>query len=257
MNLDIFNIVINKTYKSQLLSLEDYKDIINILIRKNELEKYVKKHYISTGKSSYNYFLSNLNINISDIYIMKKQHKNLTDREEVLCFENFYSLFPIFHEINHVIHEKRLTEDKDSIESKVLALSIYGTLNGDLENKAKTASHLSIYNEYHDLFIQERLANIESVSSIWGLSSFLDSSYDKVHSEILLALIKYYTFGYDEHDAPSKIVFEKLGRLDLYESILEITKYCFIGEKIRYGLEVPEDERNEYIYKLYSKLKRC
>ena len=68
--------------------------------------------------------------------------------------------------------------------------------------------------------------------------------------------MSYYISDYETYDAPSKIVFEKLGRLDLYERILEITKLSFVGEKLKFGLEVKEDEKNEFVYKLYNKLKR-
>ena len=258
MHKKIFDIVMFRTDNDYFLDLEDYNEIIDILISGKDLKNYIKIFSVSNKKSTYRSLNKILNIGLNEIEAYKKVRLNLTNHNSIICFENLYSSFPILHEIEHVVQSKRIKEEHNDFETKLLSLSMFGKLPS--KDKILFGMHsdkfLEGYYNHHDLFTFERCANICASKGIIEIADSLDSDYNDIYNELILLYLMFYTVDYRECTNPLRKSYEVINRLDLYESIKDEVASLPLEKRLKYGFEVSVKEQNYFINNTYSLMKR-
>lgn len=255
-----------------LFSTDTLFDYIEQRIDEEELSEYISEITITDGgNSSYDpasgefcinkkeIFLNNIDKNIPGLEDLISEEEKLYYKIKNPNYSNIYNLFIINHELNHVIQKKYRHNDLDSLKGQ---LSLLGQTQAFIDT-----NFLDNYftEKYHDRFINEYNAHIESYIEIIHLLS----AYDLI--ELKKALIKtnkitarHILYMYDHIDKDkisnpikntlilNKYILEECKKhemeieLDFYlnkEQIQEEKDKMSEFEKLRYGLPINNDTR--------------
>ena len=234
--------IFNKYIKSgNKISIEDYKIIIDIFIKYNDLKDIVYETRFNNKPSIFRPMLGELNINIKDLDTGYYLNSKIIDQSEKRVYANMYSLFPIFHELSHSIQLRVMDLDNGDIETKMQSIAVHGF---GKKNFDELRDRDEYYQKYHDLFIQERTANIDAINHIFELSKYLDESHNETFNQVTYMRQFYYFKDYTkEFASPTKRLYKDIfNRDDIWNYIYYLTERLELSDRMRFGVEVTKDE---------------
>ena len=277
----ILKIVYDKSKNNDFLSIKDIEKIIDYLLEKNILNRYVKDLKVfkdeSTSVMSYSrvtktlcIFRKNL---LKQISAYESQARNAISDNEIYYFINFNLLHIILHEIEHVKNEKKIILNND-LESKIINTEIQCLINdrnieGYEKDKKKfneMEKAMEIYNKYYIYSPQERIAEINSYTEVHKLTE--QGKYFIPHTNKIMELLIYRSLlkGYekDRMYCPTMYYLEKICKKDEYKDLPIYNKdknkmekrvlmqYPFY-KRIKLGLYITEKERKDTASRIYKR----
>lgn len=269
MRLKIIELLNYYIKKNKFPDKEYVFSLIEIIVKCRKLEDYVDPaRTVFLDKSGdtiadYSYHRERKNIEIfwgrieralSVIKISKDFDFSST---EILLNSLFYLGEVIYHEIEHAEQIKKIGTDDDSFETILLTISILLLSIGACEEqpigwwnaireKFRTMRAEFLYNHFHDLAPEERLAEIKSLEVSLDILQDLGiderfefrSFYNYKCCRLLFESLR----AYKVQLAPTMYYFKKQ-RLLTDEMIPFISRGEFtMEERIRFGLSIPESE---------------
>lgn len=285
MELEIIRLLAEYSLSDKPIDNDYIERLINIVKKSRSLEEYLTDFKIlpineenPKAVACYRPFFKRIEIysdnfdsHISDL---SYAFSGCFNGHEERFLNNLIGTQLLLHELEHVYQEKKTTED-DSMESELLRMTHLGKnifltglnnvisgvsstdeLLNNMLNFAETVSkEREVYDSFYDYELGERLANIDSYSTLISGFSFIK---EKVPN--LIKLSKYFKVGYllsgydDDEVLSPTILFmqakgdqEKLRAFNWYsenfdESLILAGREYRLADRMRLGLPITKEE---------------
>lgn len=184
MNEKIANIIEDSSNKGNQFSNNEIRKILEIIIKYNNLEEFVKSMHISDKSKEktvayYNQTDLELVIYVNHLYEYLQKKNNW----EKIIDLNLLFVGSLFHEIEHVKQYRKTTTSDTDFETELIRVNY----NYFKANIFVSIYRKFLYKKYHDAFPLERLADIDSTSKMLEIAKLFnkEEDYQKLYNHFL------------------------------------------------------------------------
>lgn len=295
MEENILRLIVDYSRKGRIIDKRYIDTVIDIVVNSLSLNGYVRNTYFkkegkkekpSKGKISiqlanesdfadlaYNFINHDITVYIDKIPKIYQQVDEINfDANELAYFKTTFYTQRILHELDHAYQEK-MVQEEDSLESKILNLSIpkvtitnESSVDKKREMLAKSIMRMVIYMQNYEYCPHERMAEINSQQRLISILSSstikLPNTIQYLNDNILNSLIDAYSTTFSptiKFVSEIDKLYKKnpLAEFDWYDKEEEICLKKSIElypfeQRIRWGLPIEEENKTKLLQKLKS-----